>query len=200
MFDRRFFAITIISFCFVLSLGFIYIYFFDQQGWSCLEKQRTTSSTYQEIDLDIPIQEFLKRGANSANLSMVKRALVNQWIYFNQQNVIKLTMSVQGARSFEEMKKAFLAEIKREQGKNSASSFITGMLDAISKDQKLIHHVNQSLQEGLTPKIHELRGQIMQAEKDSKEYKKLKNEYRKVFYEWIDKKHGSLLDSLILQF
>lgn len=200
MIDRRFFAITIISFCFILSLGFVYLYFFDKQSWSPFEKTGGISSTYQEIDLDIPVQEFLKRGANSANLSMVKRALVNQWIYFNQQNLIKLTMSVQGATSFEEMRKAFLAEIKREQGKNSASSFITGMLDAITKDPQLINHVNKSLREGLTPKIHELRALIMQAEKDSKEYKKLKNEYRKVFYEWVDKKHGTLLDNLILQF
>jgi hypothetical protein len=40
----------------------------------------------------------------------------------------------------------------------------------------------------------------MEVEYSSRNYKKLKLEYTKAFYEWIDTKHGELLDELILQF
>ena len=37
----------------------------------------------------------------------------------------------------------------------------------------------------------------MQVDLNSKEYKELKNEYKKQLDKWIDKKHGKLLDQII---
>ena len=108
-------------------------------------------------------------------------------------------MYAQGATSFEEMKKAFASGIKTENAANGAASFITGTITTIEQDPKLIEHVNNSLKQGLTPEIHQLRGKMMDVEHNGKEYKKLKIEYRKALYAWIDKKHGTLLDALIVQ-
>lgn len=196
MLDRRFVALFFISFCVVLFSGFLYWKLFY------LEKKiqiPQAGSVYEEIDMIIPVEEFLNRGANSSNVSMVKRILVNQWIYFNQENLIKLVMYAQGAMSFDELQKAFQVGMEKDPN-NSASAFIKGLLDAIAKDPKLIEHVNKSLKEGLSPEIHELRGKIMGVDQGSKEYKKLKTEYRKALYAWIDEKHGPLLDDLILEF
>lgn len=196
MLDRRFVALFLISFCVVLFSGFLYwkLFYIEQEI-----HQPQTGATYQEIDMIMPVEEFLKRGANSANVSMVKRVIVNQWIYFNQENLIKLIMYAQGATSFDELRKAFQVGIEKEPN-NGAAAFIQGLLDAIAQDPQLIEHVNKSLKEGLSAQMHELRGKIMEVDLNSKEYKRLKNEYRKALYAWIDEKHGSLLDDLILQF
>ena len=199
MIDRRFIALSSISFCVVLVFGLLWLKFFYIPRYIQVKPEIKDSSAYKEINIIMPVQEFLKRGANSSNLSTMKRVLVNQWIYFNQDDLIKLTMYAQGAMSFEELQKAFRAGIATESAQNGAASFVTGSLDVIAKDPTLIKHVNNSLKEGLSPEIHELRGSIMEVELNSKEYKKLKIEYRKALYDWIDKKHGSLLDELSLQ-
>lgn len=191
MIDRRFFILFFTCFFLVLGLGFVYIKIFYQPK---IEQ----AITYQDLDLIIPVQEFLKRGANSSNISVVKRALVNQWIYFNQDHLMKLVVYIQGAQSFDEMCKAFQAAFVKEET-NSAINFVKGTLDRIKKNPDLIAHVTKSLQEGFSQQIHELRGELMQMEQDSKEYRKLKTEYQKLFYQWIDQKHGTLLDDLILQ-
>ncbi|OGB86039.1 hypothetical protein A3J41_00015 [candidate division TM6 bacterium RIFCSPHIGHO2_12_FULL_38_8] len=202
MIDRRFIALFIISFSLVSISGWLWwkLFYLEKQIPQMQEEDRLkSSSAYQEIDLILPVQEFLKRGANSANLSTVKRLFVNQWIYFNQDDLIKLIMYAQGATSFDEMKKAFESGITTEGTNNGAASFITGTIATIAQDPQLIDHVNTSLKQGLTPEIHQLRGKMMDVEFNGREYKKLKNEYRKALYAWIDKKHGALLDNLIVQ-
>ena len=201
MIDRRFIALFIISFSIVSFSGLLWIkLFYMQQDIETLQKDVDKDSTsYKEIELVIPVQEFLKRGANSSNLSTVKRIFVNQWIYFNQDDLIKLIMCAQGAMSFDEMKKAFENGIKSENAKNGAATFITSCLTSIKDDPKLITYVNDSLKEGLSPQLHALRGKMMETEHNSREYKKLKIEYRKALYAWIDEKHGKLLDELVLQ-
>lgn len=200
MIDRRFIAIFIISFLLVSISGFLWwkLIYLEKQVQIIQHVKEQDLSAYKEIDMIMPVQEFLKRGANSSNLSTMKRLLVNQWIYFNQDDLIKLVMYAQGAMSFEEMQKAFLSGIKTE-GTNNAASFITSALTTIQNDPKLIEHVNNSLKEGLSPEIHSLRGKLMDVEHNSKEYKKLKIEYRKALYDWMDTKHGLLLDELSLQ-
>jgi hypothetical protein len=202
MINQRFITLFLISFSLITGCGLLYWkLLYQQEVHQHLEEQQTTEkSGYKEIDLIIPVQEFLNRGSQSSNLSIVKRAFVNQWIYFNQDDLIKLVMYVQGATTFAEMNKAFSVGIEQVGPKNGAISFIKGMLAAVEKDPELIAHINKSLQEGLSPQIHELRGKIMEVDQDSVEFKKLKKEYRKAFYRWIDDKHGSLLDDLILQF
>ncbi|MBP7854730.1 hypothetical protein KAZ82_02205 [Candidatus Babeliales bacterium] len=191
MIDRRFFVVFFMSCSLVLSIGFLYIQLFYQP-------QAEQAITYQDLDLIIPVQEFLKRGANSNNLSTVKRLLVNQWIYFNQDDLIKLVIYAQGATSFDELCKAFENAFLKEP-KNNAIGFVKGSLEKIKNSPELIKHTNKSLQEGLNQQIHDLRGKLMQADRDSREYKKIKAEYQKALYQWIDQKHGTLLDDLILQ-
>jgi hypothetical protein len=199
MINRRFIALFFISFSVVLISGLLWLNFFYLPQHVQFEQPTEDSSAYKEINIIMPVQEFLKRGANSQNLSTVKRVLVNQWIYFNQDDLIKLIMYAQGAMSFEELRKAFLAGIETENCKNGATSFVSGSLDVIAKDPTLIKHVNKSLKEGFSPEIHGLRGKIMESEPNNREHKKLKIKYRKALYDWIDKKHGSLLDELSLQ-
>ncbi len=201
MIDRRFIALFIISFSIVSLAGLLWIkIFYLEQNIAILQRDiDKDSSSYKEIDMIIPVQEFLKRGANSTNLSTVKKMFVNQWIYFNQDDLIKLIMYVQGAMSLNEMKKAFESGIKSENANNGAATFIQSCLTSIQNDPKLISYVDNSLKEGLSAQIHTLRGKMMEVEYNSKEYKKLKIEYRKALYAWINEKHGKLLDELALQ-
>lgn len=204
MIDRRFIALFIISFSIAFTSGFLWWkLFYEPECVQTDEQDRNelkNPAAYKEIDMIIPVQEFLNRGANSTNVSTVKRIVVNQWIYFNQDDLIKLAVYAKGSTSFEEMQKALTAGIQENCATNGAASFITGTLNAIEKDPKLIEHVNKSLKQGLSPEIHALRGKIMETEYNSRTYKKLKAEYSKAFYEWINEKHGELLDELILQF
>ncbi len=201
MIDRRFIALFFISFFIVLFSGLLWIkvFYLEKDIENLQQDIDKESSSYKEIDLVLPVQEFLKRGANSANLSTVKRVFVNQWIYFNQDDLIKLIMYAQGAVSFNEMKKAFEAGIKTEHAKNGAATFIESCLTTITNDPKLTSYVDASLKEGLTPQLHELRGKMMEVEHNGREYKKLKLEYKKALYNWIDAKHGRLIDELVLQ-
>lgn len=200
MIDRRFIMLFLISFCTVLFSGYLWWkLFYLEQHVQEIEDVQQDSSAYKTVTLIMPVQEFLKRGANSSNLSTVKRLLVNQWIYFNQDDLIKLIMYAQGATSFEELQKACIAGIKKENKQNSAASFIKASLDVIAQNPTLIAHVNNSLQAGFTPEIHALRGKIMELDPNSREYKKLKIEYSKALYNWINQKHGALIDELSLQ-
>jgi hypothetical protein len=196
MIDRRFVTLFCVSLSLVLVSGFFYIKFFYKHTLEEIQH----SLTYEEIDLTMPVQEFLKRGANSAHLSIIKRTLVNQWIYFNQNDLMKLVMFAQGAKTFDELRKALQIAMQKEGSSNGAVAFVNSALQTIAKDKTLIEHVNKSLVEGLSQSMHELRGKIMQTEEDSREYKKLKTEYRKALYQWIDQKHGKLIDDLAAQF
>lgn len=201
MIDRRFIALFMISFSIVLFSGLVWmkLFYIEQDIATLQEDIDKDSSSYKDIELVIPVQEFLKRGANSANLSTVKRVFVNQWIYFNQDDLIKLIIYAQGAMSFDEMKKGFEAGIKSENAKNGAATFIQSCLTTIANDPKLILYVDNSLKNGLSQELHILRGKMMETEYNSREYKRLKIEYRKALYSWIDEKHGKLLDELVLQ-
>ncbi len=201
MIDRRFIAIFLISFSIVLFSGFLWVklFYLEKDLQNLQQDIDKDSFSYKEIELVMPVQEFLKRGANSANLSTVKRVFVNQWIYFNQDDLIKLVMYAQGSMSFDEMKKAFESAIQSENTKNGAATFIQNCLTSIANDPKLITYVNDSLKQGLSPQLHKLRGNMIEAEHNSREYKKLKLEYRKALYTWIDQQHGKLLDELVLQ-
>lgn len=201
MIDRRFIALFMISFSIVLFSGLLWmkLFYIEQDIATLQEDIDKDSSSYKDIELVIPVQEFLKRGANSANLSTVKRVFVNQWIYFNQDDLIKLIIYAQGAMSFDEMKKGFEAGIKSENAKNGAATFIQSCLTTIANDPKLISYVDNSLKNGLSQELHILRGKMMETEYNSREYKRLKIEYRKALYTWIDEKHGKLLDELVLQ-
>lgn len=203
MIDRRFIIMFFISFGIVTFSGYLWLkVFYLQEQLEQVEQELTQEAgqalAYEEIDMILPVQAFLKRGANSVNLSVVKRVFVNQWIYFNQTDLIKLIMYAQGAMSFQELKKAFEIGIEKEP-KNGAISFVTSSLDFIAKDKKLIDHVNKSLKEGLSSQLHSLRGRMMTVDQNSKEYRRLRVEYRKALDTWIDEKHGELLDELIMQ-
>ncbi|MBP6892550.1 hypothetical protein KBB68_03130 [Candidatus Babeliales bacterium] len=201
MIDRRFIALFIISFSIVLFSGLLWmkLFYIEQNIATLQEDIDKDSSSYKDIELVIPVQEFLKRGANSLNLSTVKRIFVNQWIYFNQNDLIKLIIYAQGAASFDEMKKGFEAGIKSENAKNGAATFIQSCLTTIANDPKLISYVDNSLKNGLNQELHALRGKMMETEYNSREYKRLKIEYRKALYAWINEQHGKLLDELVLQ-
>lgn len=205
MVDRRFILIFLLAFGIVSFSGFIWMkLFYLKQQVEDLQQQTTisdavTSCAYEEIDMSMPIQVFLKRAVNSVNLSIVKRVFVNQWIYLNQQDLIKLIMYVQGAMTFVEMEKAFEIGIAKEGPKNGAISFVKGALDTIRQNPELVKHVDKSLKEGFSADIHRLRGQMMDFEKNSKEYRKLKIEYRKALDAWTNEKHGKLIDDLILK-
>ncbi len=201
MIDRRFIALFMISFSIVLFSGLLWmkLFYIEQNIATLQEDIDKDSSSYKDIELVIPVQEFLKRGANSLNLSTVKRIFVNQWIYFNQNDLIKLIIYAQGAASFDEMKKGFEAGIKSENAKNGAATFIQSCLTTIANDPKLISYVDNSLKNGLNQELHALRGKMMETEYNSREYKRLKIEYRKALYAWINEQHGKLLDELVLQ-
>ncbi len=157
------------------------------------------ASMYEEVEFMLPVKAFLKRCAASNNLSYVRSLFVNQWISSNQKDLASLIVYAQGSLNYEEMKKAFLNGIAKEKGKTEAAKFITNAIDIIDKDQKLIDHVTKSLQQGYPQKIQKLKTELMQTDKDSKEFKRLKTEYKKELENWINQKHGSLLDEIIAQ-
>lgn len=201
MIDRRFVTLFLITFGVFSFSGFLWfkLFYLEKETDSVAYPQDSDgvpTCAYEEIDMVLPVQAFLNRGAISENLSMVRRVLVNQWIYYNQQELIKLIMYAQGATTFPELKKAFDFAMEKEP-KNSAISFVRGSLNAIEKNPELIAHVNKSLREGFSSEIHQLRGRMMEVEQTSKQYRKLKIEYRKALDRWIDEKHGQLLDELI---
>lgn len=201
MIDRRFVTLFLISFGVFSFSGMLWfkLFYLEKEIDSFAYPQAADGApvcAYEEIDMVLPVQAFLNRGAISENLSMVKRVFVNQWIYYNQQELIKLLMYVQGAMSFPELKKAFELAMEKEP-KNSAISFVRGSLNAIEKNPELIAHVNRSLREGFSSDVHSLRGRMMDVEQNSRQYRKLKIEYRKALDSWIDEKHGELLDELI---
>lgn len=202
MIDRRFIALFLVTFGIVTFSGYLWLKIFYLQEELEQTEQKVENAqqalAYEEIDMIMPVQAFLKRGANSANLSVARRLFVNQWIYFNQADLIKLIMYAHGATSFQELKKAFEIGIQKEP-KNGAISFVQSSLDVVSKDKNLIEHVNKSLREGWSSQLHTLRGRMMEVDQASKEYRKLKIEYRKALDEWFDQKYGELLDELITQ-
>src|SRR5258708_1501576 len=89
------------------------------------------SSTYEMIDLDMPVQVFLARGSSSSQLSMVRRLLLNQWISSNQKDLLTLVVYGQGATSFKELKKLLEMAIEKEGGCNNACSVIQGAIKII---------------------------------------------------------------------
>ena len=154
-------------------------------------------STYEMIELDMPVEVFLARGGGSRELSMIRRLLLNQWISSNQKDLIKLFVYGQGATSFRELKKLLEMAIEKEKGCNNACSVIQSAIKIIDADPDLMDHVNQSLQEGMSSELHMLRGQMMSIEQGTKEYKRMKAQYRKALESWMDKKHGSFIDKMI---
>jgi len=201
--EQRFFLalfimIAFMSFCSFLAWKLLII----EKKIKVVEQKKEQDGValceYEEIDLIMPVQALLKRCSNSEKLSIVRRLFVNNWIYLHQSDLISLIAYGQGATTFEELKKALLVGIeKSEKEKSSAASFVMSSLKTIEKDYELIKHVDSSLIEGFSAKIHELRGRMRQIDSTTKEYKKLKIEYRKQLEVWIDEKHGSLLDDII---
>jgi hypothetical protein len=198
MYNRRF-LIAFLAAIVISGTGSLLIwrFFLMHSGADIIVKPlENESGIYKEIDLIMPVHAFLKRSANSAQISMVRRLFVNQWISSNQDDLIKLVVYAQGATNFEELKDAFAAGIKKE-GENAAAKFINAALKTISESPQLVEHVNKSLIEGFDQNIHLLRGELMGLEHDSREYKKLKTEYRKQLDHWMNEKHGPLLDEII---
>lgn len=200
MVDRRFmivflFIFSLTSFCsFVVWRLFLIEHRLDQHE---SEGEEQTPCSYEEIDLVMPVAAFLKRCANSPENSYVRRLFVNQWISSNQADLVSLVVFAQGATTYDELKKALMVGIEKVGEKTGAASFVKGGLKVLDADRILIEHVNKSLVEGFDQSIHALRGQMMGLEQDSIEYKKLKTQYRKQLDQWIDKKHGALLDQII---
>ncbi|MBP9765517.1 hypothetical protein KBD08_04245 [Candidatus Babeliales bacterium] len=199
MMDRRFIWVFIIVFIFsgVSSLFIWRIFFLERCLEQAQQDQASASCAYEDIDLVMPVAAFLKRGANSANLSTVRRVLVNQWIYYNQPDLIKLVVYGQGAMTYPELKKALMKGIEKEGPSNKAISFVKNSLKIIDENPDLEQHVNNSLKKGFDQKIHELRGRLMSVDQDSKEYRKLKQEYKKRLDLWMNERHGHLLDEII---
>jgi|GEM_PF-1252764 len=202
MVDRRFMTIFIVVFIFsTVCLMLVWRLFLVERRMDLLGRQmdRTEESScaYEEIDLVMPVNAFLRRCANSVNISMVRRLFVNQWISSNQQDLIKLVVYAQGATNFAELQRAFMAGIEKEGETSGAASFIKIALKTISENEKLMEHVNKSLREGFDQSIHVLRGEMMTLDKEGREYRRLKAEYRKQLDEWIDETHGELLDEII---
>lgn len=198
MVDRRFW----IMFFIVLSLGFIGLKLWHvQETVQDLQHEQVSESsnsvTYEEIDLVMPVQAFLNRCYYSPSLSVVKGVFVSKWIYSNQQDLVKLVVYAQGSTTFNELKKALQHAIEKEGPTNNACYMVEESLKIIENDPKIIAHVNRSLVQGFSPKIHELRGRIMAVDHGSKEYRKLKTEYRKALDAWVNDVHGSLLDEII---
>ncbi|MBP6892517.1 hypothetical protein KBB68_02955, partial [Candidatus Babeliales bacterium] len=69
MIDRRFIALFMISFSIVLFSGLLWmkLFYIEQTIATLQEDIDKDSSSYKDIELVIPVQEFLKRGANSLN-------------------------------------------------------------------------------------------------------------------------------------
>jgi len=201
MVDRRFMAIFIAVFIFsTVCLMLVWRLFLVERRMDLLGQQvgySESSCVYEEIDLVMPVNAFLRRCANSVNISMVRRLFVNQWISSNQDDLIKLVVYAQGATNFAELQRAFMAGIEKEGETSGAASFIKIALKTISENEKLMEHVNKSLREGFDQSIHVLRGEMMTLDKEGREYRRLKAEYRKRLDEWIDETHGELLDEII---
>lgn len=168
---------------------------FEIEGDEAFDEQ--PSSTYEMIDLDMPVEVFLARGGSSSQLSMVRRLLLNQWISSNQKDLIKLVVYGQGATSFKELKKLLEMAIEKEGGCNNGCSVVQGAIKIIEQDQDLVLHVDKSLQEGMSSEVHMLRGQMMSTQQGTKEYKKMKAQYRKALETWMDEKHGAFIDKII---
>lgn len=200
MVDKRFFIIFLFMFTVTGVCSYlVWRVFLLEKKVEHEIPEEVDASVYEEVEFMLPVKSFLKRCAASENLSYVRRLFVNQWISSNHKDLAFLIMYAQGATNYEEMKKAFMNAIEKESDKTAAAKFITNALDIIDADPKLVEHVNKSLQEGYTQQIHSLRGEILQADKDGKDYKRLKNEYKKALESWINEKHGYLLDEIIAQ-
>lgn len=200
MVDKRFFIVFLFMFT-VTGIGSYLVWriFLLEKKVEHEIPEDVEACVYEEVDFMLPVKSFLKRCAASDNLSYVRRLFVNQWISSNQKDLASLIMYAQGATNYDEMKKAFMNAVDKEPKKTAAAKFITNALEIIDKDSKLVEHVTKSLQEGYTQKIHSLRGEIMQASKEDRDYKRLKSEYRKELESWISEKHGDLLDEIIAQ-
>lgn len=202
MVDRRFiivflFIFSLTSFC---SLVVWRLFLIEQRlDDSDSDGDRHDSCAYEEMDLVMPVSAFLKRCANSPAHSYVRRLFVNQWISSNQSDLVKLVVYGQGATTYAELKKALLAGIEKEGQSTGAAKFVMGGFKIIDKDPKLMEHISKSLVEGFDQSIHMLRGQMMSAQKGSIEFRRLKINYRKQLEQWMDDKHGKLLDEIIAQ-
>ncbi len=196
MIDKRFIAIFLLMFIFTgISSYLVWKLFILEKK---IEQQEDGEPcAYKEIDFILPVQAFLKRCASSDQLSYVRRLFVNQWISSNQQDLASLIMYAQGATNYQDLKKAFMIGIEKESQRAAAASFIVSAIKTIDEDSKLVEHVTRSLKEGYGPNILALRGQMMQLDIDTKEYKKLRIEYKKELDKWINEKHGELLDEII---
>jgi len=202
MVDRRFIIVFLFMFALTSFATFVVWRLFlieHRLNHVASERDVQDSCVYEEIDLIMPVAAFLKRCANSSEHSYVRRLFVNQWISSNQSDLVKLVVYAQGATTYDELKKAFLSGIEKEGETTGAAKFVLGGFKVMDENPKLIEHVNKSLVEGLDQSIHTLRGEIMNVEQDSTEYKKLKTQYRKQLEQWIDEKHGELLDEIIAQ-
>ncbi len=200
MVDKKFVIVFVFMFA-ITGVGSYLVwrvFLLEQKVEQELEDE-VEACVYEEVDFMLPVKSFLKRCAASEKLSYVRRMFVNQWISSNQKDLASLIMYAQGATNYAEMKKAFMNAVDKEPKKTAAAKFITNAIDIIDKDPKLIEHVTKSLQQGYTQNIHSLRGEIMQAAKDGRDYKRLKAEYRKELESWISEKHGDLLDEIIAQ-
>lgn len=200
MIDKKFFIVFLFMFS-ITGIGSYLVWriFLLEKKVEHEVPDDVDACVYEEVDFMLPVKSFLKRCAASDNLSYVRRLFVNQWISSNQKDLASLIMYAQGATNYEEMKKAFMNAVDKEPKKTAAAKFIINALDIIDKDPKLVEHVTKSLQEGYTQKIHSLRGEIMQASREERDYKRLKNEYKKELESWISEKHGNLLDEIIAQ-
>jgi hypothetical protein len=200
MIDKRFFIVFLFMFT-ITGIGSYLVWriFLLEKKVEHEIPEDVEACVYEEVDFLLPVKSFLKRCAASERLSYVRRLFVNQWISSNHKDLASLIMYAQGATNYEEMKKAFMNAVDKEPKKTAAAKFIINALDIIDKDSKLVEHVTKSLQEGYTQKIHSLRGEIMQASREERDYKRLKTEYRKELESWISEKHGDLLDEIIAQ-
>jgi hypothetical protein len=193
--SRHVLSLFISSFLCFLVVSFV--------TWKCFIQEpkevsiEQPASTYESIELDMPVQAFLARGVNSPQVSMVRRLFLNQWISLYQGDLLKLLVYGQNATSFAELKKLWEMAVAKEGSSNKACSVIEKTLKIIADDKELIDHVDKTLKEGTPSKLHMLQGRMMSVDKKNKAYKKLKNEYRKALEQWIDEKHGSFIDRMI---
>lgn len=197
MIDKRFIVIFLLMFIFTGISSYLVWKLFIIEKKIEQKDNAHESCAYQEIDFTLPVQAFLKRCASSDKLSYVRRLFVNQWISSNQQDLTDLIMYIQGATNYDELKKSLTIGLEKESHKTAAVSFISSSIEIIDEDSKLIEHINKSLKAGYGADILALRGQMMQLDSDSKEYKKLRAEYKKELDAWINQNHGSLLDEII---
>ncbi len=83
MIDKRFLIVFITTFTLFLISGYLGYKIFVLQREIEQPTQEKTSA-YEDIDLIMPVEAFLKRGGTSSNLSIVKKLFVGQWISSNQ--------------------------------------------------------------------------------------------------------------------